>query len=78
MSPRGQAASLTAGGGVFFGGWKAQNCRPFSMSISLLHDLDGSVARVGAPIAIHFSKSAITSSGSLSFLGGIVHVVVCA
>ncbi len=47
MSLRGQAASLTSGGGVFFGGWKAQNLRPFSMSISHLRDLGGGVARVG-------------------------------
>ena len=71
MALRGQAASLTSGGGVFFGGWKAQNLRPFSMSISHFATLAGASRGSGAPIAIHFSKSAITASGSLSFLGGI-------
>ena len=51
------------------GGWKAQNCLPLTRSIpevAVVLPSRGS----GAPIAIHFSKSAIVVVGSLP-LGGI-------
>jgi len=77
MSVRGQAAFWTAGGLAALGGWKAQNCRPFSMSISLAATAFLPSRGSAAPPAIHFSKSATTSSDSLD-LGGILSVAsVC-
>ena len=67
------ASSFTVGGAVFFGGWNAQNCRPFSMSMArslAVFDRPLSPRGSGAPIFTHSSKSATTAAGSFC-LGGI-------